>query len=126
MTKKEFLSAVAYFLDGTTTPTDEQKEALRTFALKEMELLEKRAERETAVRKSKQAQKALADYAEAEKLEAVLTDEYQTLAQVKEAAGMADMSTQKVVALMKKLVDGGKAEKTVVKKKTYYRLAKGE
>ena len=99
--------------------TVENKDELVAFIDKEVELLNKR----NASRAGKQTKKQAENEVLVEKVYDVLVDleVASTIADIQDAdEELAELSGQKISALLKKLVDGGRVVKSYEKKKAYY------
>lgn len=118
MTKRNFYEAIANFAnEGNMAFTDAEgtvhvvtNEALAEFAEKEIDSLDKKAEKakERAAKRRAEGDDLMAAVKEA------LSDEFQTGPEITAKIEMEDISVNKVVARMKTLYDNGEIEKTMV------------
>ena len=114
MTKKNVFEALINYAEGRdmSYATDEGEvivtaDALKAFAAHEIELLDNKAEKaKVAAAKKKAAGDELTEAAYA-----VLTDEFQTIAQVTEQIDIEDVTNAKVQYRLNALVKAGRADK---------------
>lgn len=106
--KREMYSALVAMADGETFKYS--MDDLRAFAQNEIDLLDKKA--------AKAKERAAAKKAEQDELgeivKSLLTDEWQTLADLAGQIDGDDVSAAKVQARVKKLIDAGEVEKAQV------------
>ena len=117
LTKKEMFAMVIEVVNGADV---KNKEEMLGFHSHEVELLEKKnsKSRQTMTQKENEVLLGQLELALVEFERPVTISEF-----MKESSHeVATLSNQKLSALMKKLVDGGKVEKTVEKKKSYFAL----
>ena len=114
MTKKNVFDALINFANGGELAYETaeglvtiEMDALRDFAAHEIELLNKKA----AKAKDTAAKKKAAGDELTEAIAAVLTDEFQTIAEVTEQIDGEDVTNAKVQYRLNALVKAGKAEK---------------
>ena len=110
MTKKEMFNHIA-----TVNASDAE---IVEFCNKEIELLEKRSGKKapTKVQKENEGIKEVI-------LEVLSSGDKMTVGEMLADDRLADYSSQKLSALLKQLVEAGKAEKVIEKKKSYFFLA---
>ncbi len=114
ITKKDMFNEVIAIAESL------DRQDIVDFAKHEIELLEKKASKSSQTKTQKENEVLLGqlELALAEFDRPVTISEF-----MKESSHeVATLSNQKLSALMKKLVDGGKVEKTVEKKKSYFAL----
>ena len=115
MTKKEMFAMVIAVVESTTI---ENKEEMLKFLNHEVELLEKKNSRTGQTKTQKENEILM------EQLLVALTEfeEPVTITDFmkKSTHEVATLSNQKLSALLKKLVEGGKVVKTVEKKKSFF------
>ena len=117
MTKKEMFAMVIALVNGSAV---ENKEEMLGFLNHEVELLEKKNSKsgQTKTQKENEVLLGQLELALAEFERPVTISEF-----MKESSHeVATLSNQKLSALMKKLVDAKKVDKTVEKKKSYFAL----
>ena len=119
MTKKEWLVEIKAIVE--TAELDEEKRAEMTeFINHEVELLEKKHSKSGQTKTQKENLEIM------EKIMAALAEVGKpiTITELQNAnTEMAEFSNQKLSALLKKLVDGGRVVKTQEKKKSYFSVA---
>ena len=119
MTKKEWLVEIKAIVE--TAELDEEKRAEMTeFINHEVELLEKKHSKSGQTKTQKENLEFM------EKIMAALAEVGKpiTITELQNAnTEMAEFSNQKLSALLKKLVDGGRVVKTQEKKKSYFSVA---
>lgn len=117
MTKKDWFAMVVAVVENSES---EKKAEMIEFLNHEVELLSKKNSRtgQTKTQKENEVLLGQLELALAEFTRPVTISEF-----MKESSHeVATLSNQKLSALMKKLVDGGKVDKTVEKKKSYFSL----
>ena len=117
MTKKDWFAMVIAVVENSES---EKKAEMIEFLNHEVELLSKKNSKsgQTKTQKENEVLLGQLELALAEFTRPVTISEF-----MKESSHeVATLSNQKLSALMKKLVDGGKVEKTVEKKKSYFAL----
>jgi len=121
LTKKDKFEMMLGFLEGRTELDEVDKEMLAEFVEREMDLLSRR-NATTGDRKPSKVQ--LANEGLLATIEETMSDfEARTITEIQELnAELKELSNQKMSALLKKLVDCGKMEKFVEKKKTYFKM----
>lgn len=121
-TKKDNYNALLAFI-AEVQPTNATQ--LTEFINHEIELIERKAAKASGtVSKTAQANMALAEdvfNALADCENAVTISEFQT-----QCPAFAEYSNQKMSAIFKKLVDSGRVEKTIIKKKSYFSVVEVE
>jgi predicted transcriptional regulator len=118
MTKRNFYEAIANFAnEGHMAFTDAEgtvhvitNEVLAEFAEKEIDALDKKAEKA----KERAAKRRAEGDDLTEALKAILTDEYQITSELMAQVEMDDVSPNKIQARMKKLIEMDIAEKAAV------------
>ena len=118
MTKREMFAEVMAVVE--TTELSNKAEMLE-FLAHEIELLEKKSSKSGLTKTQKENEILLGQLLEAlAQMEAPVTiSEFQSLS----TDPMADLSNQKLSALLKKLVESGKVIKTIEKRKSYFSVA---
>lgn len=120
MTKKEYFAVLAEVVANSDM---ENKEGALAFIAHEVELLEKKSAKGGQTKTQKENAEILvkikAELAEVGK--AVTITEFQAA-----SAEMAQYSSQKLSALLKKLVESGEVVKTTEKKKSYFAVVETE
>lgn len=121
-TKKDNYNALLALI-AEVQPTNATQ--LTEFINHEIELIERKAAKASGtVSKTAQANMALAEdvfNALADCENAVTISEFQT-----QCPAFAEYSNQKMSAIFKKLVDSGRVEKTIIKKKSYFSVVEVE
>ena len=118
ITKREMFEALVNYANGEHMAFEREDEMvvvmledLKAFAENEIELLDKKS--------AKAKERAMAKKAEVDelmdKVKAVLTNEYQSLADLVIAIGDEEVTTGKVQARLTKLINAGLVEKTDMK-----------
>ena len=119
MTKKEMFAMVIALVNGSEV---EHKEEMLGFLAHEVELLEKNNSKSGLTKVQKENEILIG------KLEVALAEysEPITISELMKTSSheVATLSNQKLSALMKKLVEGGKVVKTTEKKKSYFALVR--
>lgn len=117
MTKKEFFETIA------NNPLNEE---IKNFALKELELLEKRRERES----NRITKNQLENIQLGRGILEMLTDEPITIQEIAVRLGQPNLTNQKISAIMKQLTEKNPIEKVKIKvdkkDKIAYRLSRNE
>ena len=118
MTKKEMFAVIAETIERTEVAN---KAEMMNFIAHEIELLEKKSSKsgQTKTQKENEMLKEQLLKAFAEMENAVTISEFQE----KSNESVAQLSNQKLSALLNQLVKAGKMVKTVEKKKSYFALA---
>ena len=118
MTKKEMFAVIAETIERTEVAN---KVEMMNFIAHEIELLEKKSSKsgQTKTQKENEMLKEQLLKAFAEMENAVTISEFQE----KSNESVAQLSNQKLSALLNQLVKAGKMVKTVEKKKSYFALA---
>lgn len=119
MTKKEMFAMVIGVVNGAEV---ENKAEMLEFLNHEIELLEKKNSRsgQTKTQKENEILVGQLELALAEFSKPITISEF-----MKESTHeVSTLSNQKLSALMKKLVEGGKVVKTIEKKKSYFSLVR--
>ena len=120
ITKREYFAMVAEIVNGSGA---ENKEELMDFIQKQVEALDKKADKA----KERAAEKRAAGDALRDRVQSVLTDEVQVIDAIVEAIGDEEVTRNKVVARLTQLVKAKIAFKEEVKsgskKAMGYRLA---
>ena len=123
ITKTEYFAMVAEIIEGSGV---ENKAELMEFIQKQVEALDKKADKA----KERAAEKKAAGDELRTKVQSVLTEELQTIDEIVEAIGEEDVTRNKVVARLTQLVAAGVAVKDKVdsgsKKVMGYKLNTGE
>lgn len=118
MTKKEMFAMVKEVVANSTA---DNKAEMESFIAHEIELLEKKSSKSGQTKTQKENVLLM------EQLVVALAemDEPVTISEFQEKSGhsVADLSNQKLSALLKKLVDENKVVRTVEKKKAYFSIA---
>lgn len=114
ITKRTVYETLIKVADGQDFTDYITAEDLRAFAENEIALLDKRAERT----KAKAAEKKAEGDALRDTVEAVLTDDYQTIADVAEQVEGDEVTVGKIRARLSDLVRQGLAEKATVEVRT--------
>ena len=119
MTKKEWLVEIKAIVE-TAELDEEQRAEMTEFINHEVELLEKKHSKSGQTKTQKENLEIM------EKIMAALAEVGKpiTITELQNAnTEMAEFSNQKLSALLKKLVDGGRVVKTQEKKKSYFSVA---
>ena len=121
MTKKEMFAVVAKVVENTTSVPTEEKAEMLNFINHEIELLEKKSSKsgQTKTQKENELLKAQLLDAFANMKKPVTISEFQELS----AEPVAQLSNQKLSALLNQLVKADKMVKTIDKKKSHFALA---
>ena len=114
ITKKDRYNSLIAILEGEM-PTAEMKADLKAFCAKEITALETKAAKAKEKSSSKNSA-ATDDLAEA--VQAVLTNDFQTIAEITAKVAGDDVTAPKVTYRLNALVEAGIAEDTVVKSGT--------
>lgn len=129
MTKADRFTALAKFLSDNpnmkfSTPKGEiTAEDMGEFVAHELELLSKK----NSADKKPTAQQTANEAVKTAILEGMEVNRLYTITElIKEIPECADMTNQKVSALVRQLVDAGSVAKTVDKRKSYFSLIVGE
>ena len=107
ITKKEYFAMVAEIIEGSDA---QNKEELMEFIQKQVEALDKKADKA----KERAAEKKAAGDELRTKVQSVLTEELQTIDEIVDAIGEEDVTRNKVVARLTQLVAAGVAIKDKV------------
>ena len=102
MTKKEFFETIA------NNPLNDE---IKNFALKELQLLEKRREREN----NRVTKNQLENIRLGEKIIEMLTDKPITIQEITARLGQPNLTNQKISAIMKQLTEKNPIEKVKIK-----------
>lgn len=119
MTKKEWFTEIKAIVEKTKLDKEKKDEMIK-FIDHEVELLEKKHSKSGQSKTQKENLKIM------EKIMAALAEVGKpvTITELQSASTeMAEYSNQKLSALLKKLVDGGRVVKTQEKKKSYFSVA---
>lgn len=119
MTKKEWFAEIKAIVEGAQIDS-EKKAEMTKFINHEVELLEKKHSKSGQTKTQKENLEIM------EKIMAALAEVGKpvTITELQNAnTEMAEYSNQKLSALLKKLVDGGRVVKTQEKKKSYFSVA---
>ena len=119
MTKKEWFAEIKAIVEKAELD-EEKKVGMTEFINHEVELLEKKHSKSGQTKTQKENLEIM------EKIMAALAEVGKpvTITELQSASTeMAEYSNQKLSALLKKLVDGGKVVKTQEKKKSYFSVA---
>lgn len=119
MTKKEWFVEIKAIVEKTKLDKEKKDEMIK-FIDHEVELLEKKHSKSGQSKTQKENLKIM------EKIMAALAEVGKpvTITELQNAnTEMAEFSNQKLSALLKKLVDGGRVVKTQEKKKSYFSVA---
>ena len=119
MTKREWFAEIKAIVEGAQVDS-EKKAGMVDFIDHEVELLDRKHSKSGQTKTQKENLEIM------EKIMAALAEVGKpvTITELQSAnAKMAEFSNQKLSALLKKLVDGGKVVKTQEKKKSYFSVA---
>jgi HSP90 family molecular chaperone len=119
MTKKDYFNELATLV-ASAEISAENKEALQSFINHEIELLSRKSNNTSDSKKVKEQEGVMGEI-----LEALATvTEPVTISELQKAVPrMAEYSNQKLSAMLRKLAEMQKVNKTIEKKKSYFSLA---